>query len=61
MERTQPHIVHAAFAQGNKFRYHINNVGGIQYLLYGKLVYHENLISGWDFKNTKKSSIQGQC
>ena len=40
MERAESHIVHSAPAQGDEFRYHIHNVGGIKYLLYGQLVYH---------------------
>ena len=40
MERTQSHIVDTASAQGHEFRYHINNVGGIEYLFYCELVYH---------------------
>lgn len=55
MERAQTHIVDSAFAERDKFRYYIDNVGGIENLLYGELVYHTDI----EFKNTKKREYAG--
>ena len=40
MERTQAHIVDAALAQGDEVRYHIGDLCGVEYAVYGGLVYH---------------------
>ena len=44
MERTQPDVVHAPLAQGDKFRHHVDNLCGVHDSVYGCLVYHVNLI-----------------
>ena len=40
MERTQPDIVYPPAFEGDKLRYYIHNLGGIDYPVYGNLVYH---------------------
>lgn len=47
MKRTQPHIVGAAAFKIHKIAYHLHDVGGIKYALYGLSVYlfHINKIS----------------
>ena len=42
MERAQTYIVHPAFSQGDEVRYHINDLCGIKYAVYGGLVYHNS-------------------
>ena len=44
VERTQPLVVHSALAKRDELRYHVDNVGGIQYSVYGLAVYHILLI-----------------
>ena len=51
MERAQAYIVHAAFAQGDEVRYHIVYLCGVEYAVYGGLVYHKgNSIDGAKIK-----------
>ena len=40
MERTKTNIIYTPFAQGDKFRYHIDYVGRIKNAFDGKLVNH---------------------
>ena len=54
MERTQTHIVDASLAQRDELRYYIDNVGGIEYLLYCELVYHCIRLDVWSPKIQKR-------
>jgi hypothetical protein len=60
MERTQSHKVDSAAAERHELGHHIHYVGGVEYLLYGKLVYHP---ADWyiDAKVTKNPRFREHC
>lgn len=52
MEWTKSDKIHTAFPQSDKLGYHIYNLCGIQYPVYGGLVYH---CECEDTKNSQKN------
>ena len=54
MEWTKSDKIHTAFPQSDKLGYHIYNLCGIQYPVYGGLVYH------CECEDTKKNIAKGE-